>query len=84
MLIGGFQKSTLIDYPRKIATTIFTSGCNFNCPFCHNPELVDAKQIKEHPIIEEEVFFNFLKFTKRSFRWSLYNWWRTNYSARFN
>jgi len=64
MLIGGFQKSTLIDYPRKIATTIFTSGCNFNCPFCHNPELVDAKQIKEHPIIEEEVFFNFLKSRK--------------------
>lgn len=41
MLVGGFQKLTLIDYPGKVATTVFTVGCNFRCPFCHNPELID-------------------------------------------
>lgn len=38
--IGGIQKLTLLDYPEKVASTIFTSGCNFKCPFCHNKELV--------------------------------------------
>jgi len=41
MMLAGFQKMTLIDYPGKIATTVFTVGCNFRCPFCHNPELVE-------------------------------------------
>jgi pyruvate formate lyase activating enzyme len=41
MLLGGFQKLTLIDYPGHIATTVFTVGCSFRCPFCHNPELVN-------------------------------------------
>ena len=40
MKIGGWQKISLIDYPGKISTIIFTQGCNFRCPFCHNPELV--------------------------------------------
>lgn len=40
MKIGGFQKLSLIDYPGKIAAVIFTQGCDFRCPFCHNPELV--------------------------------------------
>ncbi len=40
MLIGGFQKSSLIDYKGKIAAVVFTTGCNFSCPYCHNPELV--------------------------------------------
>lgn len=38
--IGGLQKSSLIDYPGKISAVIFTSGCNFRCPYCHNPELI--------------------------------------------
>ncbi len=41
MMLAGFQKMTLIDYPGKIAATVFTAGCNFRCPFCHNPELVE-------------------------------------------
>ena len=41
MLILGLQKTTLLDYPGKIASTIFTGGCNFRCPFCHNFELVE-------------------------------------------
>lgn len=39
-MIGGFQKSSLIDYPGKISAVIFTQGCNFKCPYCHNPELI--------------------------------------------
>jgi len=40
MLILGLQKTTLLDYPEKIASTIFTGGCNFRCPYCHNRDLV--------------------------------------------
>ncbi len=39
MNIGGIQKSSLIDYPGKVSSVIFCSGCNFDCPYCHNPEL---------------------------------------------
>lgn len=40
MNISGFQKMTLLDYPGKVACTLFTAGCNFRCPFCHNASLV--------------------------------------------
>ena len=40
MKIGGFQKMTMLDFPGKIACTIFTYGCNLRCPFCHNASLV--------------------------------------------
>jgi pyruvate formate lyase activating enzyme len=40
MIVGGIQWMTLLDYPDRIAATLFTAGCNFRCPFCHNPELV--------------------------------------------
>lgn len=40
MRIGGFQKMTVLDYPGKIAATVFTYGCNLRCPFCHNASLV--------------------------------------------
>lgn len=40
IIIGGLQKSSLIDYPGKISAIIFTQGCNFRCPYCHNPELI--------------------------------------------
>ena len=42
MKISGFQKLTLLDYPGKVACTIFTGGCNFRCPFCHNAGLVNG------------------------------------------
>ncbi|MFH0803967.1 MAG: anaerobic ribonucleoside-triphosphate reductase activating protein [Candidatus Tagabacteria bacterium] len=64
MKIGGLQKLTLIDYPGKIAATVFTIGCNFSCPFCHNPELVDPLKIKEQPVIPENFFFDFLESRK--------------------
>ncbi|MFA5128866.1 MAG: anaerobic ribonucleoside-triphosphate reductase activating protein [Patescibacteria group bacterium] len=60
MIIGGLQKLTLIDYPGKIACTVFTVGCNFRCHFCHNPELIDPAEFKLSEIIEEKVFFDFL------------------------
>ena len=43
MVIKGFQKVSLIDYPGKIAAVVFTSGCNFRCPYCHNRDLVIAR-----------------------------------------
>ncbi|MDD5086559.1 MAG: anaerobic ribonucleoside-triphosphate reductase activating protein [Candidatus Nanoarchaeia archaeon] len=48
MQISGLQKLTLIDYPGKTACTIFLSGCNFKCGFCHNPELVLSNGEKEN------------------------------------
>jgi len=43
MQIGGIQKSSLIDYPGKVSSVIFCSGCNFDCPYCHNPDLVPGQ-----------------------------------------
>ncbi len=40
MIFGGFQKLTLLDFPGRVACTLFTAGCNFRCPFCHNALLV--------------------------------------------
>jgi pyruvate formate lyase activating enzyme len=55
MIIGGFQRFSLIDYPDKICAIVFTQGCNFRCPYCHNPELVDPKkfgiELKENEIL---------------------------------
>lgn len=53
MLILGLNKTTLLDYPEHVAATIFTGGCNFRCPFCHNKDLVFAQQIA--PYTEEEI-----------------------------
>jgi pyruvate formate lyase activating enzyme len=54
MLIGGLQKTTLVDYPGKVAATVFTLGCSFRCHFCHNPELVLPEQFNKL-IPEQEV-----------------------------
>ena len=40
MILKGIQKTTLLDFPTKVACTVFTAGCNFRCPFCHNASLV--------------------------------------------
>ncbi len=61
MIIGGHQKLTLIDYPGKIATTVFTVGCSFRCPFCHNPELVGTQNFASLQTGTEKEFFAFLK-----------------------
>lgn len=41
MIIGGFQKFSMSDFPGKVSAIVFTRGCNFRCPYCHNPELVE-------------------------------------------
>lgn len=61
MKIGGLQKVTLVDYPGKIACTIFLSGCNFKCPFCYSKELVLKEEIDNHPEIKEKELFSFLR-----------------------
>ena len=43
MHFGGLQKSSLIDYPGKLSSVVFLSGCNFDCPFCHNPALAKGR-----------------------------------------
>jgi pyruvate formate lyase activating enzyme len=55
MIIGGFQRFSLIDFPGKICAIVFTQGCNFRCPYCHNPELVDAKRPSTGTFSEQEV-----------------------------
>jgi pyruvate formate lyase activating enzyme len=61
MTIGGLQKVTLIDYPGKIACTVFLTRCNFRCPFCYSKELVLEEEIKKQPQIGIENFFSFLE-----------------------
>ena len=60
-MICGLQKMTLLDFPGKIACTVFLGGCNFRCPFCHNSELFMGKPEK---LMEDEEFFKFLKSRK--------------------
>lgn len=57
--IGGFQKTSFLDYPEKISCIVFTSGCNFRCGYCHNPEL-----FKSEPVLTVPAFFDFLKTRK--------------------
>ena len=56
MLIAGLQKMSLVDFPGKVACTVFTGGCDLRCPYCHNSELLD------HPVpaMTVEEFFAFL------------------------
>ncbi len=61
MLIHGLQKMTLLDFPGHVACTVFLSGCDLRCPFCHNFELAENKA---PALMTDEEFFAFLK--KRS------------------
>jgi pyruvate formate lyase activating enzyme len=58
VVIGGFQKFSLADFPGKISAIVFTRGCNFRCPYCHNPELVDPARYT--PEIPQEEVLRFL------------------------
>ena len=59
MYINGFQKLTILDFPGKVACILFTPGCNFRCPFCHNEALVT--HIDKDTYIDEEEVFAYLK-----------------------
>ena len=61
MIISGLQKTTLIDYPGKIACTVFLAGCNFRCPWCYSSELVLPLKIVNQPRISEKEFLDFLR-----------------------
>ncbi len=58
MKICGFQKMTMLDYPGKVACTVFTCGCNFRCPFCHNALLVT--EIDDENVFDEEEIISYL------------------------
>ena len=60
MRIGGLQKLTLLDFPEHVACTVFTLGCNFRCPYCHNSSLVLSDRMQEEEISEDD-FFRFLR-----------------------
>ena len=57
MLIGGLLKFSLIDYPGKVAAVIFTQGCNYRCPFCHNPDLVLPESFNPPLNVEDVMSF---------------------------
>ena len=62
MLISWIKKTTLLDFPWKVACIIFTAGCNLRCLYCHNPDFVLPEKIaKIRDFIPENIFFNFLK-----------------------
>ena len=58
MKICGFQKMTMLDYPGKVACTVFTGGCNFRCPFCHNALLVT--EVDECVLWDENEIIEYL------------------------
>ena len=59
MIIDGFNKLTLLDYPNNIACIIFTRGCNFNCSYCQNSSLIPNR--KDKGIISEDEVLKYLK-----------------------
>lgn len=58
MKIAGLQKMTLLDFPGKVACTVFLGGCNFRCPYCHNSELLDGTNI---PVMDDAQLLTFLE-----------------------
>ena len=64
MIFGGLQKQSLIDFPGKLACILFTSGCNFTCPYCHNPNLV-GKPGSHGPLLALEKVVEFLQQRRR-------------------
>jgi len=65
MIIAGIQKTSLVDWPENICSTVFLAGCNFRCPFCHNPELVLPEQIETLESMSETELITALVERKR-------------------
>jgi len=61
MKIAGFIRTSLVDWPGKIASVVFVPGCNFRCPFCHNSHLVDRKKTKKLKNLSEKSIFEELE-----------------------
>jgi len=60
MVFGGLQKNSLIDYPGKLSCVLFLSGCNFDCPYCHNPDLAKG-YLSSHSYLNENSIYEFLE-----------------------
>ncbi len=65
VLIKGLQKTSLVDYPAKVACVIFTAGCNFKCPFCQNPDLIEKERYDRLETTSEEYLLEFLESRKK-------------------
>jgi pyruvate formate lyase activating enzyme len=63
MIVGGLQKSSMIDYPGKVSCVCFLTGCNFDCPFCHNPHLV-RRDLDKLDSMDDNGFYRFLESRK--------------------
>ncbi|NLI30301.1 MAG: anaerobic ribonucleoside-triphosphate reductase activating protein [Nitrospiraceae bacterium] len=59
MQIGGLQRSSLVDYPGSVSAVVFTQGCNFRCPYCHNPQLVEPSLFE--PLLDAAGVLSFLE-----------------------
>jgi pyruvate formate lyase activating enzyme len=60
--IGYLQKTSFIEYPGRISAVVFTQGCNFRCPYCHNPELVEPARFS--PALEIDTILSYLRTRK--------------------
>ena len=63
MNIHGLQKMTLLDFPGRVACTVFLGGCDLRCPFCHNAELIDGTA---KPVMDENELLAFLEKRKHA------------------
>lgn len=61
MQIGGLQKLTTLDYPGVVSAVVFTQGCNFACPYCHNPALLPASSDVSDAMLSRDEVFTFLR-----------------------
>lgn len=65
MQLAGLQKTSVIDFPDQISAVVFTQGCNFYCPYCHNSQLIPLKLQEGKGLMPEEYFFDFLEKRKK-------------------
>jgi pyruvate formate lyase activating enzyme len=63
MRLAGLQKNSLIDYPGKLSCVLFLSGCNFSCPYCHNPDLASGR-LTDNTYAGEKAVYDFLESRK--------------------
>jgi len=76
MLISGLQPLTLVDFPGKVACTIYTLGCNFRCHYCYNSEFVLPEKVKKlrPSCISVNTVYSFLKHRKNLLQWICVTW----------